>query len=40
MDSPNRIAAGVAYTLSQLADEGHVYAPETSSFKMQQNCWA
>ena len=28
MDSPNRIAAGVAYTLSQLADEGHVYAPE------------
>jgi len=29
MDSPNRIAAGVAYTLSQLADEGHVYAPES-----------
>ncbi len=29
MDSPNRIAAGVAYTLSQLADEGHVFAPET-----------
>ncbi len=29
LDSPNRIAAGVAYTLSQLADEGHVYAPES-----------
>jgi exodeoxyribonuclease V alpha subunit len=28
LNSPNRIAAGVAYTLSQLADEGHVYAPE------------
>jgi exodeoxyribonuclease V alpha subunit len=28
MDSPQRIAAGIAYTLSQLADEGHVYAPE------------
>jgi exodeoxyribonuclease V alpha subunit len=27
-DSPSRIQAGVAYTLSQLADEGHVYAPE------------
>lgn len=27
-DSPARIQAGVAYTLSQLADEGHVYAPE------------
>lgn len=28
VDSPSRIAAGVAYTLGQLADEGHVYAPE------------
>jgi len=27
-DSPSRIQAGVAYALSQLADEGHVYAPE------------
>jgi exodeoxyribonuclease V alpha subunit len=27
-DAPNRVQAGVAYTLSQLADEGHVYAPE------------
>jgi len=29
LDSPHRIAAGVAYVLSQLADEGHVYAPES-----------
>ncbi len=27
-DAPDRLQAGVAYTLSQLADEGHVYAPE------------
>ncbi|HET89155.1 MAG TPA: ATP-dependent RecD-like DNA helicase [Chloroflexi bacterium] len=27
-DAPARVQAGVAYTLSQLADEGHVYAPE------------
>ena len=27
-DAPSRVEAGVAYTLSQLADEGHVYAPE------------
>jgi len=27
-DSPSRVQAGVAYTLSQQADEGHVYAPE------------
>lgn len=27
-DAPSRIQAGVAHTLSQLADEGHVYAPE------------
>jgi len=27
-DAPSRVQAGVAYTLSQLADEGHVYAPE------------
>jgi exodeoxyribonuclease V alpha subunit len=26
-DAPERIAAGVAYTLSQKADEGHVYVP-------------
>ncbi|GAB4567671.1 MAG: ATP-dependent RecD-like DNA helicase [Anaerolineae bacterium] len=26
-DSPQRAAAGVAYVLSQLADEGHVYVP-------------
>jgi exodeoxyribonuclease V alpha subunit len=28
LDAPSRIQAGVAYTLSQLADEGHVYAPQ------------
>jgi exodeoxyribonuclease V alpha subunit len=27
-DSPSRVQAGVAYALSQQADEGHVYAPE------------
>jgi exodeoxyribonuclease V alpha subunit len=27
-DAPFRVQAGVAYTLSQLADAGHVYAPE------------
>jgi len=27
-DSPSRVQAGVAHALSQLADEGHVYAPE------------
>jgi exodeoxyribonuclease V alpha subunit len=27
-DAPSRVQAGVAYTLSQLADEGHVYAPQ------------
>ena len=27
-DAPSRVQAGVAYTLSQQADEGHVYAPE------------
>lgn len=27
-DAPTRIEAGVSYALSQLADEGHVYAPE------------
>ncbi|MFQ5612104.1 MAG: ATP-dependent RecD-like DNA helicase [Anaerolineae bacterium] len=26
-DSPQRVAAGIEYTLNQLADEGHVYAP-------------
>jgi exodeoxyribonuclease V alpha subunit len=26
-DSPHRVAAGVAYALSEMADEGHVYAP-------------
>lgn len=26
-DSPQRIAAGIEYTLNQLADEGHVFAP-------------
>ena len=26
-DAPQRVAAGVAYTLSQAADEGHVYIP-------------
>ena len=29
-DAPSRVQAGVAYTLSQQADEGHVYAPEES----------
>jgi exodeoxyribonuclease V alpha subunit len=28
LDAPSRVQAGVAYTLSQLADEGHVYALE------------
>ncbi len=27
-DSPSRVQAGVAYALSQQADEGHAYAPE------------
>ncbi|MFO7741345.1 MAG: ATP-dependent RecD-like DNA helicase [Anaerolineae bacterium] len=27
-DAPSRVQAGVAYTLSQLANEGHVYVPE------------
>jgi len=27
-DAPARVQAGVAYALSQLADEGHVYVPE------------
>jgi len=27
-DSPQRVAAGVAYALSEMADEGHVYAPQ------------
>src|SRR5947207_3776845 len=27
-DSPQRIQAGLAYTLSQAADEGHCYLPE------------
>jgi exodeoxyribonuclease V alpha subunit len=27
-DSPQRVQAGIAYTLSQMADEGHVYAPQ------------
>ena len=26
-DAPERVAAGVAYVLSQAADEGHVYLP-------------
>ncbi len=28
LDAPARVQAGVAHTLGQLADEGHVYAPE------------
>ncbi len=27
-DSPDRIEAGIAYTLSRMADEGHVYVPQ------------
>ncbi|MFZ5918793.1 MAG: ATP-dependent RecD-like DNA helicase [Chloroflexota bacterium] len=27
-DAPQRVAAGVSHVLSQLADEGHVYAPQ------------
>ncbi len=27
-DAPSRVEAGVAYALSQLADQGHVYVPE------------
>ena len=26
-DSPQRVQAGISYTLSQMADDGHVYAP-------------
>jgi exodeoxyribonuclease V alpha subunit len=26
-DSPQRVEAGISYTLSQMADEGHVFAP-------------
>jgi exodeoxyribonuclease V alpha subunit len=32
-DSPSRVQAGVAYALSQQADEGHVYAPEPALTK-------
>ncbi|MCA9998597.1 MAG: ATP-dependent RecD-like DNA helicase [Anaerolineales bacterium] len=28
-DDPNRIEAGIAYTLNRMADEGHVYVPQT-----------
>ncbi len=28
LDSPQRVQAGIAYTLSQMADDGHVYAPQ------------
>ena len=27
-DSPQRVQAGITYTLSQMTDDGHVYAPE------------
>lgn len=27
-DSPQRVAAGISYVLSELADEGHVYVPQ------------
>ncbi len=27
-DDPNRIEAGIAYTLNRMADEGHVYVPQ------------
>ena len=27
-DSPERVQAGITYTLNQMADEGHVYSPE------------
>jgi exodeoxyribonuclease V alpha subunit len=27
-DSPQRVQAGITYTLNQMADDGHVYAPE------------
>lgn len=29
-DAPERVAAGVAYTLSQSADQGHVYLPQSA----------
>jgi len=32
-DSPSRVQAGVAYTLGQQADEGHVYSPEPALTK-------
>lgn len=28
-DDPNRIEAGIAYTLNRMAEEGHVYMPQT-----------
>jgi exodeoxyribonuclease V alpha subunit len=28
LDAPQRVQAGISYVLSQLADEGHVYAPQ------------
>ncbi len=28
LDSPQRVQAGITYTLSQMADDGHVFAPE------------
>ncbi|MCS6842831.1 MAG: ATP-dependent RecD-like DNA helicase [Caldilineales bacterium] len=32
-DAPERVAAGVAYALSQKADEGHVYVPQAELVK-------
>ena len=32
-DSPQRVKAGIAYVLSQLADDGHVYAPQEKLIK-------
>ena len=32
-DAPSRLEAGLAYTLSELADEGHVYAPQPHLIK-------
>ncbi len=32
-DSPQRVAAGISYVLSQLADEGNVYAPQERLIK-------
>ncbi len=38
-DAPERVAAGVAYVLSQAADEGNVYLPAGELTRRAGNCW-